>query len=168
MAGLILPDTLLGPLAESCSGDGRVLSGLVNQIRAFVQMRGKMPSWQQLLDSAAGDILRSSAPIIGLGDIQRAVCETFGLPTGTLQSRGQQRSVSQPRMLAMYLARQHTRAAYSEIGDYFGNRSHSTVIAATKRVAGWLNDEGQEVEASLDSCRIRQAAATIENRLRTG
>lgn len=168
MVGLELPDALLTPLAETASGDGRVLSGLVNQIRAYAQMRGQMPSWQQVLDSAAGDMLRSAAPIIGMGDIQKAVCDAFGLPSGTLQSRGQQRSVSQPRMLAMYLARQHTRAAYSEIGGYFGNRSHSTVIAATKRVEGWLNTESAESAESPEAMRIRQAAATIENMLRTG
>src|SRR6056297_3725748 len=168
MVGLELPESLLQPLAETASGDGRVLSGLINQVRALEQMRGKLPNWQQVLDSAAGDILRSAAPIIGLSDIQKAVCDTFGLPSGTLQSRGQQRSVSQPRMLAMYLARQHTRAAYSEIGNYFGNRSHSTVIAATKRVQGWLqNAEGQAANAS-DCRRMRQAAAAIENMLRTG
>ncbi len=166
MVGLELPDALLTPLAETASGDGRVLSGLVNQIRAYAQMRGQLPSWQQVLDSAAGDMLRSAAPIIGMGDIQKAVCDAFGLPSGTLQSRGQQRSVSQPRMLAMYLARQHTRAAYSEIGGYFGNRSHSTVIAATKRVEGWLKSEAGE--ESAEAMRIRQAAATIENMLRTG
>ncbi|QEG40549.1 Chromosomal replication initiator protein DnaA [Roseimaritima ulvae] len=168
MVGLELPETLLTPLSEAATGDGRVLSGLVNQIRAYAQMRGQLPSWQQVLDSAAGELLRSAAPIIGMGDIQKAVCDAFGLPSGTLQSRGQQRSVSQPRMLAMYLARQYTRAAYSEIGGYFGNRSHSTVIAATKRVEGWLSPETGAAGETPEAMRIRQAAAAIENMLRTG
>lgn len=168
MVGLELPANLLDTLSESVAGDGRVMSGLVNQIWALQQMRGKMPTWQQVLDSAAGDILRTSAPIIGLADIQKAVCDTFGLPKGTLQSRGQQRSVSQPRMLAMYLARQHTRAAFSEIGDYFGNRSHSTVIAATKRVAGWLDNGENAAAETAERQRMKQAAAAIENLLRTG
>lgn len=168
MVGLELPESLLTPLAGSATGDGRVLSGLINQIRALAQLRGQMPTWQQVLDSAAGDILRSAAPVIGMNDIQKAVCDAFGLPTGTLQSRGQTRSVSQPRMLAMYLARQYTRAAYSEIGGYFGNRSHSTVIAATKRVECWLQSETAGDGKAPDAQRMRQAAATIENMLRTG
>ena len=44
-------------------------------------------------------------------------------------------------MMAMYLARKHTGAAYSEIGRYFGGRNHSTVISAEKKVQGWLNAE---------------------------
>jgi chromosomal replication initiator protein len=40
--------------------------------------------------------------------------------------------------LAMWLARKHTRAALSEIGHYFGRRTHSTVISAQKKVGGWI------------------------------
>jgi chromosomal replication initiator protein len=46
-------------------------------------------------------------------------------------------------MLAMYLACKHTGAAYSEIGRHFGDRNHSTVIWADKKVQGWLQDEQQ-------------------------
>ena len=44
-------------------------------------------------------------------------------------------------MLAMFLARKYTPAAYKEIGDYFGNRRHSTVISAEKTVEEWLRDK---------------------------
>jgi chromosomal replication initiator protein len=44
-------------------------------------------------------------------------------------------------MLAMFLARKHTGAAYSEIGRFFGGRNHSTVISAEKKVLSWLQDE---------------------------
>ena len=44
-------------------------------------------------------------------------------------------------MLAMYLIRKYTGAAYSEIGRHFGGRNHSTVISAEKKVLGWLRDE---------------------------
>jgi chromosomal replication initiator protein len=45
-------------------------------------------------------------------------------------------------MLAMYLARKHTGATYGEVGQYFGGRSHSTVVAAEKKVRGWLEEDG--------------------------
>ena len=43
----------------------------------------------------------------------------------------------------MYLARKHTAAAYSEIGRHFGDRNHSTVISADKKVRDWIRDEQQ-------------------------
>ncbi|HRV93197.1 MAG TPA: helix-turn-helix domain-containing protein, partial [Anaerolineae bacterium] len=48
------------------------------------------------------------------------------------------------RMLAMFLARKLTQAAYSEIGDFFGGRNHSTVMFAEKKVRQWqaLDEDG--------------------------
>jgi chromosomal replication initiator protein len=46
-----------------------------------------------------------------------------------------------PRMMAMYLARKHVGAPYSEIGSYFGGRNHSTVISAERKVHSWLRAE---------------------------
>ena len=58
-----------------------------------------------------------------------------------IKSDSRARALAYPRMVAMYLARKHTGAAYSEIGRYFGGRNHSTVISAEKKVLGWLRDE---------------------------
>ena len=40
----------------------------------------------------------------------------------------------------MYVARNLTRVAWREIGQYFGGRDHSTVVAAAKRVDSWVNE----------------------------
>ena len=84
------------------------------------------------------DLIRHSGRAVRLADIEKAVCEVFGLEPASLQSDAKARRVSHPRMLAMWLARKHTRAALSEIGHFFGRRSHSTVISAQKRIDGWM------------------------------
>ena len=43
----------------------------------------------------------------------------------------------------MYLARKHTGVPYSEVGRFFGNRNHSTVIAAEHKVATWIEQEAR-------------------------
>lgn len=159
-------EAVLDRLAEELSGDGRILSGAVHHLRVLGQMLGRPATWEELAESAP-DLIAAGRPAVNLNDIQKAVCNMFGLPTGALRSRGQQRAVSQPRMLAMYLARQYTRAPYSEIGEYFGNRSHSTVIAAHKRVEDWLA-ESKPVRKGGQMLPPRQAIEAIENLLRTG
>lgn len=70
-------------------------------------------------------------------------------------------------MLAMWLARKHTRAALSEIGRYFGRRSHSTVISAQKRVDGWMAN-GQSLELAEGTWDVDEAIRRVERRLRAG
>ena len=70
----------------------------------------------------------------------------FGVTPDALHSKRKDTSVSHPRMLAMWLARKHTRSALSEIGRFFGRRSHSTVVSAKKRVEEWMaNDKSVEL-----------------------
>ncbi len=78
---------------------------------------------------------------MGLRDVERAVCQLFQISPEALKSDSRTRALAYPRMMAMYLARKHIGAAYSEIGRYFGNRNHSTVISAEKKVQSWLRAE---------------------------
>ncbi|MCS7272380.1 MAG: chromosome replication initiation protein, partial [Gemmataceae bacterium] len=41
-------------------------------------------------------------------------------------------------MLAVYLCRKHTAATYGEIARHFGAKTHSTAVAAEKKVRQWL------------------------------
>ncbi len=91
-----------------------------------------------MAEEALREMIRHSSRMVRLGDIEKAVCEVFGLDPQSLQADDKSKGVSHPRMLAMWLARKHTRAALSEIGRYFGRRSHSTVVSAQKRVDRWV------------------------------
>ena len=102
-----------------------------------------------------------------LTDIEKAVCEVFGLETTSLQSDAKAKRVSHPRMLAMWLARKHTRAALSEIGHYFGRRSHSTVLSAQKRVEDWMA-AGQPLDLAEHRWPVDDAIRMVEQRLAAG
>ena len=117
--------------------------------------------------SAIGDIVRANRPIVRLHDIEQAVCKAFGLEHQKLQTKSKCQSLSQPRMLAMFLARKHTRTALSEIGEYFGNRQHSTVISAQKKVESWI--EGKEsLQVGNTSMQVPDILRSLEASLQVG
>ena len=99
--------------------------------------------------------------------IEQAVCEFCGIEPKELKSSSRRKKICAARMLAMYLSRQYTASAFSEIGDYFGGRSHSTVIAAERKVANWIrNDEGIAVSNSV--YQAKEVLRRIESNLRIG
>ncbi len=67
----------------------------------------------------------------------------------------------------MWLARKHTRAAYAEIGEYFGHRSHSTVISAQKQVHRWMNAR-ETVRMAHSNCDVQEAVRRVESQIRAG
>ena len=113
---------------------------------------------------ALADLLRHAVRVVHLEDIDRAICGVLRLESGTLQSKGRSWVVSHPRMLAMFLARQHTAAAYSSIGAHFGGRNHSTVVAAEKKVRKWLQ-ENSELALGERRVRVRELVERVERDL---
>ena len=112
-----------------------------------------------------GELLRAAKPAVTLNRIERAVAEAFQLPSETLRSQLKTRSASQPRMLAMYLSRQLTSCAFTEIGRFYGGRSHSTAIVASKRVEKWIQD-GSSIGRGSQAVSVRAALDRIESILR--
>lgn len=120
-------------VAERFSGNVREIEGAVHCLVTHHRLLGRRIG-VAVARQALGELERDCVRVVRLADIDRAVSTLFGLEPEALKSSRRTREVSQPRMLAMYLARNLTRSAYSEIGAYFGGRNHSTVIAAERRV----------------------------------
>ena len=161
-----VPLAVLEYIADQFSGDARQTAGALNRLQAtataFDCRIDLSLAWHAL-----ADLVRASCRPVQLGEIEKAVCENFGLEKTKLQSPQKSKTVSHPRMLAMYLARKHTRAGLSEIGSHFGRRSHTTVVSAEKRVNRWLKEQSS---LTIDgrTWTIQEAIAEIETRLRIG
>jgi chromosomal replication initiator protein len=69
-------------------------------------------------------------------------------------------------MLAMFLARKYTRSALSEIGHFFGRRSHSTVVSAQRKFDNLISRRG-EIVVRDQACQVEEAVRRIEAKLRT-
>ncbi|MHC4879719.1 MAG: chromosomal replication initiator protein DnaA, partial [Planctomycetota bacterium] len=118
----------------------REIEGALNTLQAWQQMTGQKVSLK-VARQALSELERDCIRVVRLADIERAVCDLFGVTDDDLKGSRRTRSVSQPRMLAMFLARRHTQAAYKEIGEFFGGRNHSTVVAAEKKIDSGLRTE---------------------------
>jgi len=161
-----VPEPVLDLIAAELPGDARLLSGALNRLHAS-QMALRQPITMSMAESALADVFQNARRTIHMTDIEKAVCDIFGLESRALKSNKKTNAVTRPRMLAMWLARRYTRAAYSEIGEYFGHRSHSTVISAQKKVKTWVTD-GAEIHLAGGDCKVEDAIKRVEMRLRTG
>jgi len=164
--GLVVPDEVIHYVAVSMTRHARELYGAVNRLEATSTMLG-VPVSLGLAEEALADLVRAGGRSVRLADIEKAVCQAFGIDRGGLQSGSRARAVSHGRMLAMYLARKHTHAALSEISGHFGRRSHSTVIAAQKTVAEWLATRARIVLAE-SAWDVEEAIRRVEDILRAG
>jgi chromosomal replication initiator protein len=164
--GLDVPDDVVDYVACHMARHARELTGAMNRLEATSHMLG-LPITLGMAEEALSDLVRTSARCLRLADIERAVCSAFGIEPGSLQSAQRARKVNHPRMLAMFLARKHTPAALTEIGSYFGRRSHSTVISAQKTVNEWVS-KGERIMLADSTWGVDEAIRRVEEFIRAG
>ncbi len=160
MAGrmkLKIPKDVREFVASRLTNHARELSGAMCRLQAKSEAFGR-PVTLDMAEETLADMIRQGGRAVRLPDIQRAVCKDLGIEPGSLISPCKSRAVNHARMLAMWLARKHTRAALSEISAFFGRRSHSTVISAQRHVDGWI--------ASEPASRLFEDTSTVDETIR--
>lgn len=162
--GRRLPEDVVELLAAELPGDGRRLQGALNRLDAMQEATGRSLT-VGFAREALKDLLRPVNKLVRLIDIDKVVCDLFGLAPKSLQSEAKARSITTPRTLAMYLARKHTGAGLSEISEHFGLKSHSVVVAAQKKVGSWRQ---QQTLLGLNggACGVEEALRRVESALR--
>jgi chromosomal replication initiator protein len=164
-AGLVIDDSVLTIVATQITDGARELRGALNRLEAMSHAYGE-PITRELAERGLADLARHSSRNVRLADVEKVVCDVFGIEPTQLRSDRKGRSLSEPRMLGMWLARKYTRAPWIEIGEFFGRRSHSTVISAHRRVEKLITDRAQ-VGLANRSCNVEDAIRKLETALRT-
>ena len=163
--GLPAGEEVLTLIAAQVVGSARQICGAINLLIATSQAQDSELT-TDLARATLVEYIQQNAPTVRLADIQRAVCHVFGVEPTSLKSKRKTRSLVEPRMLAMWLARKYTRAALGEIGAYFGRSSHSTVISAHKKIEG-LVSQGAQLHVADRACHVEEAIRQVEAVMRT-
>jgi chromosomal replication initiator protein len=147
MRGLTIPPDVAGYLATRIDTNIRELEGAITKLQVQSQLE-KAPIDLRMAQQAIGDRPEAGhQPTIHT--VISVVTEFYGVRLTDLQSKRRHRSVTLPRQVSMYLARQHTRHSLEEIGGHFGGRDHTTVMHAVKIVEG-----RRKVDADFDAVLI--------------
>lgn len=152
-------------VARRCRKNVREIQGALNCLHGHSTLSGKRITITRARE-ILGDMERECRKLVRISDVEKVICDAFGLTASDLRSKSRRKAVSCPRSLAMYVARKLTKSAYREIGMYFGGRDHSTVVAAEKRVLSWITKEAPiELPTSCPGQTIADVIHEIEERL---
>ncbi|MEX0718179.1 MAG: chromosomal replication initiator protein DnaA [Planctomycetaceae bacterium] len=153
-------------VAQRFRNNVRELEGALNCLATWHGMTSRRVTLSTARQVLA-DMERDCARVVRLTDIESAVCAFFGVDPHDLRSSKRHRTISRPRMLAMFLARKHTQSAYSEIGNHFGGRNHSTVMSAERNVRKWI-DERTTIHVGGQPWGLGEVVEMLEQQLQAG
>jgi chromosomal replication initiator protein len=128
-----VPPKVLEFLAHKITSNVRELEGALNRVVAHATLVGRevtLETVQEVLQ----DLLRANDRRITIEEIQLRVAQHFNIKVSEMHSPRRARAVARPRQVAMYLAKQLTSRSLPEIGRKFGNRDHTTVMHAVRKI----------------------------------
>ena len=128
-----IPPNILEFLAHKITSNVRELEGALNRLAAFSSLVGREINLDMVQDLLK-DLLRSSQKKVNIEEIQKKVSQHFNIKMSDMSSARRSRTIARPRQIAMYLSKNLTSRSLPEIGRRFGNRDHTTVIHAVRKV----------------------------------
>lgn len=120
-------------LSGNASGSVRELEGVIKTVTALARLSGERVDCARAAELLApqGRAVRPGNPAI-----LAAVAEAFGVTAADIRGKKRSGSIVLARRVAMRLSRRLGGCSLSEIGDYYGGRSHSTVLNVLKTPPG--------------------------------
>ncbi|MCX2723724.1 chromosomal replication initiator protein DnaA [Roseibium salinum] len=147
--GFSVPDEVVDYIACYVIASARDLEGALNRLFAHNQLT-KQPVTMALAEKTLHDLVRIGEPrSIKVEEIQQVVCKHFSVTKADLLSSCRARTLVRPRQIAMYIAKVITGRSLPEIGRRFGNRDHTTVLHAVRKIEDMVSKDkalAQEVE----------------------
>lgn len=156
LEGIVVPDSVAVLLAQCVKSNVRELEGALIRLAAKSSLVGCVID-DEFAQRELLNVGSHRANPTSVEDIQRAVCGHFRLTNSDLLSKDRHRSVAFARQVAMYLCRQRLKCSFPELGRAFGNRDHTTVMSAVRRMEA-LRSTDPQVAAHLEAIERRLAA----------
>jgi chromosomal replication initiator protein len=145
LRGLQIDDEIAEYIARQVQANIRELEGALTTIYALATTLHE-PATLELAQTALEGQIKLATRHISIIDIIEVVTQHFDVRLTDLQSKRRSQSITLPRQICMYLARNLTKHSLEEIGGHLGGRDHTTVMHACSKIA-----ESQESDPKMQA-----------------
>jgi chromosomal replication initiator protein len=131
---MLAPPEVLEFIASKISSNIRELEGALIRVTAFASLN-RQPIDLALAEIVLKDLIpENSGPEITAAAIMASTAAYFGASMEDLCGTSRTRNLVTARQIAMYLCRELTDLSLPKIGAHFGNRDHTTVMHADRKI----------------------------------
>ncbi len=154
---LQVDNEILEYMASKVSSNIRELEGTLIRVTAFANLN-RTPVDMALVQTVLKDLITLDEDnVISPVDIINHTAEYFKLTVDDLYGSSRSQAVATARQIAMYLCREMTNLSLPKIGQLFGNRDHTTVMYANKKIAELMKERRSIYNQVTDlTSRIKQ------------
>ena len=118
----------------------RELEGVFNKMIARASLMHS-PITIELAENTINEFKAESEKVLSSDYVKEIVSKYFSVDKNDLSSNKRSNEIAFPRQIAMYLCRDVANMSYPKIGEDFGNRDHSTVMHACKKIENEIKEK---------------------------
>ena len=141
-----IPEDVLELIATNVKDNIRELEGALIRVSAYASIH-QVPVTIEVAKEVLRDMLDANEPRKVTADqILEATARAFDLSIDQICGPSRRRPLVAARQTAMYLFRALTDSSYPQIAHVFGDRDHTTVMHAQKKVSRLMSEKRQVYE----------------------
>ncbi len=146
LMGKNLSQDIVEYIAKNIETNVRDLEAALNKVFGYGDLVGKIPDLE-ITKHLLKDVMDSgSVESISIDVIQKIIADNYQISVADLKSKKRDKKFVVPRQIAIYIAREITEMAYTDIGNEFGGKDHSTIMSAYNKIA-----EQIKIDSTLES-----------------
>lgn len=152
---LFLDPHVLQYIAEHVTRNVRELEGILMQAVALYELEQRMPTVKSIADilrklskdpyeeEDAPGFDKPAQRQVSFQDILEGVSSYYSVSVQDIIGTSRVREILVPRHIAMFLGKKHLRMTHVKLGEFFGNRDHTTVMHAVGKIEAKIQSDAQ-------------------------
>jgi chromosomal replication initiator protein len=141
-----LDSEIVDYIAKNVETNVRELEAALKQILAYADIIDQKPTLEMAKNQLKGILNNNTVQNISLDIIQKVIADNYQISISDLKSKKRDKKFVIPRQIAIYISRELTEISYSELGNEFGGKDHSTIMHAYDKIA-----ESIKIDPTLES-----------------
>lgn len=133
-------------IAKNVETNVRELEAALKSVFGYAELTGQNPTLENVKIQLKDTINTNSNENISLETIQKVIADNYQISVSELKGKKKEKKFVIPRQIAIYISRELTEISYTELGNEFGGRDHSTIMHAYEKVS-----EQIKLDSNLES-----------------
>ncbi len=139
--GFVFAEEILEFLSERLYNNIRELEGTLNRVGAYAQLLNEGISLELAKRVISDSTNKKTNSKVSDQKILHSVSNYFNLDESEIIGKKRDSKTALVRQICMYLMREEAELSYTSIGAILGNRDHTTIAHAWKKIRTLLNED---------------------------
>ena len=147
-----LPEDVIDYIAGAVETNIRDLEAALNKILGYSEFIDNQITVDIARQQLKDIYVSPNVGNISIENIQKVIADSYQITVSNLKSSSRAQKYVIPRQIALYIAKELTEYTFTELGNDFGGKDHSTVMHACNKIKDMIKTDssfGQKINGLI-------------------